>query len=240
MDKKYELLENDTITVADSIILYRIRALHNFNDVKAGDLGGYIQSVRNLEIRLNTINNAWIYDNATVYENACVYGNARICGNAKVFGDSRIFDNAWVYGKARVSGTSRVFEYAKVFDNAWVQDDTRVFGNASVFGDIRIFDRVWLHDYASANGGTIRGDAHINSDAIILNPASYTTFSPIGSRYDTVTFFRTASSGIWVNVGCFSGNIDTFKKAVKDRHCDNKFAKQYYAAIPLAESILCD
>ena len=42
VEKKYELLKNDTIKVFGHT-LYRIRALRDFKDVKKGDLGGYIE-----------------------------------------------------------------------------------------------------------------------------------------------------------------------------------------------------
>lgn len=42
MEKKYRLLENDTITVGGRT-LYRIEALRDFADVKKGDKGGYIE-----------------------------------------------------------------------------------------------------------------------------------------------------------------------------------------------------
>ncbi len=47
MNKKYELLRDDTLKVF-GIKLYRIRALESFADVKKGALGGYVESERNL------------------------------------------------------------------------------------------------------------------------------------------------------------------------------------------------
>jgi len=67
MTKKYELLKNDTIE-HHGRTLYRIRALIDFGDVKAGDLGGYIQYEHNLSQK----GICWIYDNAIVYDNASV------------------------------------------------------------------------------------------------------------------------------------------------------------------------
>ena len=45
MEKKYELVKEDSIEVGGST-LYRIKALRDFGIVKAGDLGGYIQRVK--------------------------------------------------------------------------------------------------------------------------------------------------------------------------------------------------
>lgn len=62
MYAKYELLRNNFINYKGRI-LFRIRALKDFSDVKKGDLGGYVQS----ESNLNHNDSCWIYDNAKVY-----------------------------------------------------------------------------------------------------------------------------------------------------------------------------
>ena len=54
--------------------LFRIQALKDFGDVKAGDLGGYIESEKNLSQE----GNCWVADNARVSGNARVYGDAEI------------------------------------------------------------------------------------------------------------------------------------------------------------------
>ena len=46
MNKKYELT-NETISF-NNRKLYRIRALKDFSDIKKGELGGYIESEKNL------------------------------------------------------------------------------------------------------------------------------------------------------------------------------------------------
>ena len=105
--------------------LHRIRATVAFGDVKAGDVGGWIEKEENLSQE----GNAWVYSNAQVCGNARVYGNAQVysnawvCGNAWVYGNARVCGNAWVYGNARVYGN------AQVYGNAWV------YGNAQVCGD---------------------------------------------------------------------------------------------------------
>jgi hypothetical protein len=56
--------------------LYRIKAVKDFTvgnyNVNKGELGGFIQSVKNLS------GNAWVYDDAWVFGNAQVSGNARV------------------------------------------------------------------------------------------------------------------------------------------------------------------
>ena len=92
MSKKYELT-SDSITMNGHIV-YRIRALRSFSDVKAGDLGGYVESEKNL----SQDDNSWVYYIAKASGDACVYGNARISGGARVTGSAQVFGNAWVFG----------------------------------------------------------------------------------------------------------------------------------------------
>ena len=88
--KKYEFTD-DKIEF-DGQVLTRIRALVDiprFN-VKAGDLGGYIEKERNL----SHIGDCWVGGNARVFEQARVFGNARVYGNALVFGNACVPGNA--------------------------------------------------------------------------------------------------------------------------------------------------
>ena len=62
--KKYKLTEECKEHFGRK--LYRIKALIDFGDVKAGDLGGYIESEKNLSHN----DNCWVYGNARVYGNA--------------------------------------------------------------------------------------------------------------------------------------------------------------------------
>ena len=90
--KKYELLKDDT-KIVNGKTLYRIRALVAISlTVAAGDLGGYVESEKNL----SHDGNAWVSGDARVSGDAEVYGNAWVSGDAEVYGD------AWVSGDARV------------------------------------------------------------------------------------------------------------------------------------------
>lgn len=137
---------------------YRIKAIKDFGDVKAGDIGGFVAS----EANLSQEGNCWIYDDASVLEDAQVYGNASIKDNACVSG------NAKVCGRATVSGKANVFENAKVKGEAVIQDDARVHGNceidgkATVFGNAKISGKVIVCSCAK-----VYGNAIINGSAII-------------------------------------------------------------------------
>ena len=87
--KKYELLQDQTIEWCGRT-LCRIRALRDFGDVHAGDVGGYIECERNLSQDDNALvcDNAWVSDNARVCDNAWVSDNALVCDDARVCGNA--------------------------------------------------------------------------------------------------------------------------------------------------------
>ena len=89
--KKFKLTSEFIVDIS-GVKLFRIKALIEFGNVKAGDLGGYIEKEENL----SHMGNAW------------VSGNAQVSGDAQVFGDARVFGNAWVSGDAWVSGNAQV------------------------------------------------------------------------------------------------------------------------------------
>ncbi|NBI84396.1 hypothetical protein D3Z48_20535 [Clostridiaceae bacterium] len=126
--------------------------------------------------------------------------------NSWVSGNALVFDDAQIFGNARASGNSRVFGYAQIF------------GNSRASGD------AWVYDNARASG-----------NACIYNQNHIYIVPNIGSRNGTTTFFRTADRKIWVNCGCFSGDIDRFAAAVKKTHGENQYAKDYAAAIERAK-----
>ena len=123
--KKFELT-SEFITNIFGTKLFRIKALIEFGNVKAGELGGFVEKEENL----NHEGNAWVYGNAEVYGNARVYGNASVCDDARVYGNASVYGNAWVYGNARVCDDARVYGNASVYGNARVCGDARVYGNA--------------------------------------------------------------------------------------------------------------
>ena len=93
--KKYELT-SEFIEHWSGKKLYRIKALVTFGAVVAGQLGGFVESEKNLDQSLS--GDAWVSGDARVY------GDARVSGNARVYGDAEVSGNARVYGDDEVSG----------------------------------------------------------------------------------------------------------------------------------------
>ena len=217
MDKKYEMLKDDTIEVGIRI-LHRIKALKDFNDVRKGDLGGYIEKEENLSHE----GNCWIYDNANVFDDAWVFGDAQVYGDARVSNNAKVCDNTQVYGDARVFGD------AKVFDNACVFGDAKVYGDAQVYGDACV-----------SNNAQVFGNACVSNNAHITNINDYIVIGPIGSRDDYTTFYLTKDKEIMVSCGCFNDTIDEFIKAVNKTYKNNdKYKKQYLSTITYAKTLI--
>ncbi|HDZ6747577.1 TPA: hypothetical protein RS749_002561, partial [Mannheimia haemolytica] len=105
--KKYELLQNDTIN-HNGRTLYRIKAITTFGTVFAGTLGGYIEKESNLK----HLGNAWVYDSAKVYDNAEVWGSAKVYDNAKVRSFAVLSERKMIFWASNVgteNGTLTVY-----------------------------------------------------------------------------------------------------------------------------------
>ncbi|WP_375632689.1 MULTISPECIES: hypothetical protein [unclassified Bartonella] len=128
MQKKFALT-NET-RVFGNHTLYRIKALKDFSDIKAGTLGGFIEK----ESNLSHDGNCWVYDEALVFKNGHVYENARVFGNAVISDNSHVYGNAHVYGKAIIYDNAYVYDNARVYENARIANNVHVYENANIHG----------------------------------------------------------------------------------------------------------
>ena len=155
-DKKY-ILTNQTITV-DDITYHRIVAIKNFGDVKAGDLGGWIDTEESLSQR----GNCWIYNNAKAAK-CRIMGNVVVKGNATLYqvkmgADSKVAGNVWVMN-------STIYN-SYVAGNITVENSTIRSSKVTGHGTI---DRCALHDAIVKNlpeGEAIRNSL-IGKNALI-------------------------------------------------------------------------
>ena len=139
---------------------YRIRALRDFSDVKAGDLGGYVESEKNL----SHDGDCWVYDDAAVCCDAVVKDNAKVKGTSIVKASAIVSDNAVVYGDARIKDYARVCDNAKVGtlpDNeisrhqrntVIIEGYGTVSGSAEVVGEVVISENARVSDNAKMVG----------------------------------------------------------------------------------------
>ena len=251
-ERKYELVKDSAYAISaynsithdvDLINLYRIKALRDFDNVRKGDLGGYIEKEENLSQEGNcwVYNNAKVYGNARVYCNAKIYGNAKIHGNAEVYGNANVYDDAEVYDDANVYDDAEVYYHACVFNCAKVCGIARVHGFAQVYGNARVYGAI-ITDYAKIYGNAkvyvnavIRCDCEISNDAMIQLSDDYCAIVNFGSMPRYTTFFKCKDDNIKVNCGCFNGTLDEFREKVKKTHKHSKYAKEYLMAADLAQ-----
>ena len=223
--KKYELTEEPKVIGGKTV--FRIRALRSFGDIKAGDLGGFIENERNLSHG----GNAWVGGNAQVNGYAQVGGNAWVEDNAQVGGNARVSGDAWVNGDARVNGDAWVEDNARVDGDAWVGGYARVNGDAQVVGDARV-------DGNAQVGGDawVGGNARVGGDGLINSDNDYLCEKGLGSHNRSASFFKCKDGHIHVLCGCFDGNLDEFENKVKEEHGNSKYAKEYLGFIEVVKT----
>jgi len=146
INKKYLLIEDDRCKLELSyktVILYRIKSLKDFGDVKANTLGGFVESYDNL----SQDGDCWIYNNAKVYGGALINGNAKIKNLVQVYGGSIVNGyNTVISGKARIENKSTVLS------DVIISDEVVVTNESFISGPVKL-----IH-YAIASGSTINGD----------------------------------------------------------------------------------
>lgn len=242
MNRKYELVTTDTLVV-DGRKLYRIKALRDLRNglIRAGDLGGYVESTHNLSDN----GTAWIYAPAQVYgeaqvkDNATAVGNSVVRDSATLEGFSTVFDaevagSAVVSGRASVRGHSRVFGLAKVCENAQIDNMAQVFGQGKVGGSAIVSgSSTYVHGKASVAGsakidaGEIAGDARVHGQARVRGMAKARRETDVmvfdGPELISLTAYRTVHGDVeLVHTGfmklCqhgFQGSLEMFREDVK-------------------------
>lgn len=120
-NKKYEITD---IAHETYPFLHRIRALRDIGEnVKAGDLGGFVEGEHNLETELS--DSAWIFDDAIA------------CGSAYVNQDSSLHNTAIACDHAYVSCGSALYGQARAEDDAYLRGAV-MCGNAYASGFAQI------------------------------------------------------------------------------------------------------
>lgn len=246
--RKYELLHSDSINAPDGTILYRLVAIREFNNVRKGALGGYIEKESNLSHE----GDSWVYQNGIVYGNASVSDNAFISDSGILSGNAKLQDNAHIRGNAEVTdnaivrGRAYVMQHAKVAGNAIIRGTSVIMDNATVMGHITcgdhtvISDNAILDGYSLIHGNTcIYGDIHLCLDGSSLYDANICErnniiiIQGIGPSYGTITIYRDNDGFPYVTCGCFKGDINNFIQMLNDAYKEEQLPKEYNALIDI-------
>lgn len=223
--KKYEFTGEMRVE-PDGTVLHRIRALRDFGNVKAGEMGGWVESEKNLDQH----GNAWVYENAVVCGDAMVYGDARVHGRAQICGYAHVSEHAEISGNACVHGYARVFGHACVLGNAEVYNRASVYGGAYIRGAASVFGKAMVYGDI-----TVRGNARVSGSAAVSRAGDYAIVDRFGREYRATTFFRRKDGSVGVQCGCFYGGLQEFREQVRETHGNSKLAKEYLVIADLME-----
>ena len=230
MDNKYKLTD-ETIEF-NGVKLYRIEALRDFNDVKKGDIGGFIESEKNL----SHYGNCWIYNDAKVYEEARVCDNSKVLEYAEVRGCALVQAKSMVYGDAKVLDYTRINDNARVFDFSEVSENAVIGGKAKIYGSASVCGECMILEHAEVLGNVVvNGPAMIRGNAKVECLSDFIVFRDWWSTGDYFTW--TKSNNMW-KVGCFYGTgEELIEKAYKDSELSGR---EYKRVVEYVESILID
>lgn len=142
------------------ILVKRIIALRDFGEVKQGEIGGWIESEKNLSHE----GNCWVFDEAIVFD------NARISGDVSIEQRAKIFDSAYVHGeKMRVTGHAMIFEKADVFCDYFVYKPIIINGFVRIRGNSKV------------DSCNVEGCAEISDCAVVIK-SSISDFARINRK----------------------------------------------------------
>lgn len=251
MESKKYILTEETIKL-NNHTLYRIQAIKDFGEVHDGDLGGWIESEKNLSQtgKCWVWDDAMVYDSAKVSDNAVVYGSAEIYGKAKIRGNATIgdnakaYDNAVIYDNAKIYGNAIVYGYSEIYGNAEVLEnakvsDTHISDEACVYGNAVISDGAVVFNYAViCDNAIVSGDVRVNyfadirGDAVIKSDEDYVVYKNTWSSGRYFTYTR--SNNKW-RVGCFYG---TSEELIAKAYKDSEKSGKCYEAIVKAQLLI--
>lgn len=236
---KYKIDYEDKIEYKGRI-LYRIVALRDFSDVKAGDRGGYVQSEKNLSQH----GDCWIYDeamamdssrveeNAKMYDkteiliNASMRGNSQIHDKAQMLGDTMITHDARMWGEAVIFGNARLYDFAQMFDKSLMRGCAAMYGAASMRDYTEMSETAILADSARLYGRTkVSGAAVLRGNAVIREDSDYIVFK---NWWSSGRYFVWTRSNNMYTVGCFYG---TGEELIMKAYQDSELSGQEYERI---------
>ena len=225
---KYELTD---IGHPHVLGLHRIRALRDIPvvGVKAGDLGGWVESEKNLSQHGDSWvgDGALVFNEARVHGNAQAYGKARAFGNAQIYGESQIYGNAWAYENARIYGNASVYDDVHAFGNAQIYGRAQMYGNALAYGKARAFGESQIYGESQMYGNAqayddarLYGNAQAYDNVLVGGQARVREAGDIlyariiAFGIFSATLYRTAK-GHDLHVGCWEGTIPEFRTMIE-------------------------
>ncbi|GBQ77178.1 hypothetical protein AA14337_0739 [Acetobacter malorum DSM 14337] len=147
---KYELTDEQKEHEGSTV--YRIRAVRDFEladgqTVKAGELGGWVESYRNL----SHVGGAWIADNAAAMDLALVCENALMKGQSCAYGQALARGQSLMDEEAIIADRVVLGGRAELYGRALLDQGTRAEDSCTIGGDVHVSGG-WIGDDASLSG----------------------------------------------------------------------------------------
>ena len=232
-NKKYEILMDEENTIeCEGHILHRIKALRDFNDVREGDIGGYVENENNLSHK----GSCWIYDEAKAMDNSRMYDNSIICDYSTMYDNSRMYDNSIMHDN------SIMFNNSIMCDDSEMHDDSELHGNSAMYNNSIMFDNSSMHDNSIMyDNSEMYGDSTLKNNSRLYGKlvSSVDDFIEIQNPQGRLVTCVKKSNKILYNVGC-QDEIDeeTFIYRIEHENYgleENPHRKYYYKIIEMAK-----
>lgn len=178
---------------------YRIRAVKDmpWHGVKAGTLGGWVDSLSNVRGR------AWVADDAIVTGGSYVTGDALVSGTSQMRQGSIACNNAVVSGNSIIVGGSRISRNATVSGSAKVVNQSKVSGNAIITGKAVVKDSATVTGNAVISGfgrvenyATVKDHVHVYDNGVVSTKICVQNYTQVFQNARVKKSLRQVS--IWV------------------------------------------
>ena len=231
MDKKYKLLEDETIKF-EGRTLYRIQALKDFGSVEKDQKGGYIQS----EYNLSHEGNCWIHDNAVamdrsrVLDDATMFDNASMHDSASMYDSTEMHNHTSMHDFTEMHDNTLMYNYASMHDFTEMHDNTLMYNYASMYDNASIHDCSRMYDHSRMyDDSEMTGESIIKNDVclsaniqstILESNNDFIEFDSIGEFRRTIIYLKKEKL---INVNnCFVGNVDELEEKVLRKYKHKK------------------
>lgn len=209
--------------------LRQIEALRDFNDVKAGTLGGWIEEESNLSHE----GQCWIYDeNSVVFAGATVRGNARVTQPCTLSHGASLAGECWI-DRAEISHGAAISERAMVQASV-VRGECRIYGDARVMNQSQVIaavgltpdrdQRLQIYDNATVNASRIVHQAQIYGRALV----NYAFVEHRAAIYEDAILDGNDDNNVWV---CDCAQIYGQARIVAGRDIDQSPTVRYSSQV---------
>ena len=143
---------------------YTIKALRSFGNIKKGDVGGFIQTTKNLST--DPLSKCWVGVDCAVIGDAKVVDDAKIKTGSIVSGNAVVSDYAVVCKDSTIGGSAKIKERSIVSSSCVIDSNVSRYGRV-LFGSEVTGVYSEISDFANVYSSKVMGGAQIKGSAKI-------------------------------------------------------------------------